>query len=405
MKKAYLYNRVSKNQQSEGQGLQRQKRLAKEFLTQFPEYSIAESITDIGKSGFYGKNLDGGLGNFIANVKEGFIKPDSLLVIEAPDRLSRLPTRQARKLINQLLDLKINIAIVKYNLIVRHDEENDLSSDILLTVALNLAYRESLQKSERIKATMQIKRDSLTSGTKYTSIKPWWYDNQHHALVNRIFTLKAGGTGFEGIAKLLNSEGIVNPSSRKGKFWNKTGIKHLITQRKVLGEYQPHKVSMKDGKRINIPVGDIIPDYFPKVVSEELWKAANSTIRIAKGGNTGNFKNLLRGLLICPECGETLVLKSKDSKSKIYLTCNGRKVSKGCTRSNTSYIELEKSVIKALSHLSIPTIDNSEAIQVLEHGLQQLHDQQTNLVNAITTATDTSVIGLLTDKLNLSKPR
>ncbi|MBM7070998.1 recombinase family protein [Shewanella sp. 202IG2-18] len=412
MKKAYLYNRVSKLQQAtDGQGLTRQTELAMNFLKQFPEYTLADTITDSGKSGFYGKNLtgDGGLGQFIASVKDGSIAPDSLLVIEAPDRLSRLPTRQARKLITTLLELKINIAIVKYNLIVKHDEENDLSSDILLTVALNLAYRESLQKSERIRDNMKLKRDSLSNGDKFTTQSPFWltFDKRSNSfplkkdaatLIERIFTMKAGGLGFETIAKTLNSEGIINISGRS-KFWNKTGIKNLITQRKVLGDFQPHTTQMKDGKRINVPVGDVIPSYFPTVISETLWQSANSTIRRATGGNTGNYRNLLRGLLKCPECGDTLVLKSKNASSKVYLTCNGKKFNKGCSRPNTHYAPLEESVIKALSHLTLPTVDNTTEIQSKEYELQQLFLQRDNMVTAISTASDSSILTILTNKL------
>ena len=409
---AYCYSRVSTTNQSEhGHGLARQVEIAKDFLTAHPEYKLTDTILDKGKSAYYGKNItQGGLGNFIEQLKDGTITAPCLMVIEDCSRLSRLPSRKAREVINTLLDLECSIAIVKYNLIVSSTDGDDcLSSDILLTAALHLANRESKDKSNRIKHNLKMKRDAiLTDGTKYTSQCPSWlrynkttksFDTipPHVAIVTRIFELKSNGAGFESIAKTLNSENIINFSGRS-KFWNKTGIKNIITQRKVLGYYQPHESIMKDGKRINIPVGDEIPNYFPQIITETLWKSANATIKPSTKGNTGNYKNIFRGLLRCPNCGDTLALKSKNANSPTYLTCNGKKFKKGCNRDNTRYEVFEESAIKAFTMFDASKLKQVDTAP-LEHDLQQAIQARENVLTMIEQMDDVSLIGSLKTRL------
>ncbi|MEZ8318140.1 recombinase family protein [Vibrio splendidus] len=170
---AYIYSRVSKSIQAQnGQGISRQIERGKKFVEdlnaragnsgQKYTYEVAnEMIVDEGLSAYLGRNTDenAGLGAFLQAAKEGEIPPHSLLVVEAVDRISRLDPNQSRMIFLELAKHKIDVAIQRFNLVVYHDRKADLGSDLLLTVGFHLAYMESQQKSERIRATFDKKRE------------------------------------------------------------------------------------------------------------------------------------------------------------------------------------------------------------------------------------------------------
>lgn len=104
---AYIYSRVSKESQAkEGEGLKRQIERAEKFIETENNintgyrYQLVDEIIDAGLSAYYGKNTsqNGGLGAFLEAAKQGEIKEKSLLIVEAVDRLSRLPADYSRQL-------------------------------------------------------------------------------------------------------------------------------------------------------------------------------------------------------------------------------------------------------------------------------------------------------------------
>lgn len=116
------------------------------------------------------------------------IEPYSLLVEENVDRLSRLPTDQTRDIFKKLKELKIDVAVVRFGLVIQHEDDADLTSDLILTVAMHLAHLESLQKSQRILASFDKKRkEEKQGGAKRTSVCPSWMklseDNKSFELI------------------------------------------------------------------------------------------------------------------------------------------------------------------------------------------------------------------------------
>ena len=121
-RKAYIYSRVSKGTQTKGDGLRRQV----ESATKFVEMENATNrssgrhtyvfednlITDRGLSAYKGLNTEAnaGLGAFIEAAKNGDIVRGSLLVVEAIDRVSRLPADEARKLFGMFKTYGIDVA-------------------------------------------------------------------------------------------------------------------------------------------------------------------------------------------------------------------------------------------------------------------------------------------------------
>jgi hypothetical protein len=125
--------------------------------------------------------------------------------------------------------------------------------------------------------------------------------------IEKTFNLLESGFGATAITRRANIEGWPAPST-SGK-WHLSLITRLFHNRALLGELQPHVV--KDGKRV--PEGEPIK-LFPQVISQELWDSAHLSRRLRKGmphRRDAQYKNLFQGILLCGQCGASLVRKQK----------------------------------------------------------------------------------------------
>jgi DNA invertase Pin-like site-specific DNA recombinase len=425
----YSYSRVSKASQAEvGLGLQRQQELIENFLKDKPEYKLVDAVIDAGVSSFTGDNSidSAGLGGFIKQVQNRRIPEDSLLIVESVDRISRGGIRAARKIFSTLLDNKINVALLKMGIIIRHDDENDISGELLLSVGAYLAHLESLQKSQRIKKTFELQRDDAHKGKKIKiAVRPWLSLSSDQmsfeilpeplAVLKRLFELKLSGIGVLKIAQILNSDGIQVLS---GKVWNSTTVTNHLKHRSVLGEYHPKVVTMVDGKKKRLPTPAPILDYYPQVIDSDNFLAVQATFAKANTTNIRenlNFHNLFKGFIKCSCCGGSLSwqqgtkVDGKMYPSRLY--CNSRKVGKlGCTQKTFYYPQLETGLMNLLAHLDysklVDTEDYSSEIAILEGKLLAINATINNFIDAIGSTNNAEAILLLTARLtNESKSK
>lgn len=137
--------------------------MALDWLSKRPEYHFKESIIDDGRSAYKGHNLSSGaLGEFIKRCEYGEIPENSLLLVEAIDRISRRSVDEQRELWRKLKHLRINIAVARFGeKVFRWDDQFELGYDIQLTVMMDLAHQESKQKAERIRSAHARNFESL----------------------------------------------------------------------------------------------------------------------------------------------------------------------------------------------------------------------------------------------------
>ncbi|WP_226661129.1 recombinase family protein [Microbulbifer aggregans] len=115
-----------------------------------------------------------GLEQFLQACRVGRVAPGSLLVVEAPDRLSRLGIREGQKLVNEIFSHGVDIGLVRFGLVLYADDGNNLS-DLIATIGFYLGVLESDQKSERIRKSIEKSRDTAVSGgEKRTQVAPAW---------------------------------------------------------------------------------------------------------------------------------------------------------------------------------------------------------------------------------------
>ena len=229
----------------------------------------------------------------------------------------------------------------------RMDEDDGIIWQIVSLI--NLAHMESKQKSERLNRAWNEKRVKAEQGYLMTEQVPAWmkiedYDGkskidpktqmikfrthrtkapqvvvslipERAKVVKNIFTWYTNGVPIREIQRKLNAQNI-KPFG-KAPFWRKSTVDKYLNYPQTYGAYQPGEYRInEEGKKEKIEVGDVIKNYFPKVISEKVWK------NVQQARQTGNFKgarpeqNALASLCVCPKCGSGLKRKSYGDKSK-----------------------------------------------------------------------------------------
>src|SRR5262249_42325355 len=89
--------------------------------------------------------------------------------------------------------------------------------------------------------------------------------------IRKIFAWCADGIGVFAILKRLNDEGIP-PLGRSGQ-WERSYVRKILNNDAVRGVYQPCKGSKK-----RVAVGEPIPDYYPRVIDDNLWGRAHKAM-------------------------------------------------------------------------------------------------------------------------------
>jgi hypothetical protein len=202
-------------------------------------------------------------------------------------------------------------------------------------MVMSRAHEESATKSKRIRDAMS-KKQALARDEKkpMQATVPMWLEldkaNKSFKvlparadLVRRVFALAIEGYGKSTIAKMLNADG---KQSFKGKTWGASSVDKILSNRAVLGEYQPHSVQgSEDGARK--PVGDPIANYYPRIISDEEWSRARGAIdaRLTGGGGTKQSEafQIWQSIGKCVLCGAAMhkTNKGKPPKGGSYLEC------------------------------------------------------------------------------------
>src|SRR5262249_1777271 len=139
--------------------------------------------------------------------------------------------------------------------------------------------------------------------------KDFLVDEVGAAAVKRIFRLAMAGYGARMICKKLNEEGV-KPIGKTPQ-WNYPYINRILTNRAVLGEYQPHFYVDNQKRR----TGDAIKNYFPRVISDKMFNQVQATMvgRAPRRGRVGkDVSNLFTGLLVDARDRRAITFRGKN---------------------------------------------------------------------------------------------
>jgi DNA invertase Pin-like site-specific DNA recombinase len=243
------------------------------------------------------------LAAFLKLVEAGKVPKGSYFIIENLDRLSREEEVPACHLLTGILMAGVHVVQLKPELILT-DKSNGF--DIMRAVMeLSRGHGESARKSGVIREAFDKWRRDRRPMTK---LPPWLEkdpDNRGKVRVIKdvadtvrlIFRLCISGYGSNAIAHKLNAD-QVKPIG-KGDHWSPQYVQHLLKSRTVLGEFQYHHGR---GGKNRKPVGQPIPNFFPRIVEDRDFHAAHAAMRSrsqklgrpAKSGAVNLFTGLLK---------------------------------------------------------------------------------------------------------------
>ena len=197
-------------------------------------------------------------------------------------------------------------------------------------------------------------------------------------IMGKIFELSIGGLGSYTIANHLNRQNV--PAFGPSTTWDHTTIDNMLRSRATLGEHQPK--SYAGGSKKGIPVGAPIPGYYPAVIDEATFQAAQEARRrnlVAGRGRKGNnIANVFTGLTTCLYCDSPVKFHS-NSESK-SLICSQVLNGTGCIRVAWSYKNFESSVLYFLAHPALMeslSYDRRKMILELVGHIRRLSGAQT----------------------------
>lgn len=367
-RKAYSYIRMSTDTQLKGDSLRRQLEASKEYAEK-NDLELVESIDgialkDIGVSGFRGKNTrEGVLAVFLDALDRGKITPDSVLLIESLDRLSRDSLTKALTQFITILEKGVEIITLADN--QKYTQESINTNPGSIFVSLGIMYRaneESETKSKRLRSVWNNKRANINTKVLTRTCPAWLKYNEttgkfdiieeRGEIVKKIFDLCTNSCGLFGVARYLNENKV--PVFGKGKLWYISYVKKIIINRAVIGELTPHM--LVNGKREKN--GDPITGYFPKVISEETYLQAQVAIArrttLGKGRKGTSFSNLFAGITYCAECGFKMMVRGRgDSRGGAkYLVCSNKLVNAGCQNTEWNLADFEAVVLNHLREIN-----------------------------------------------------
>jgi DNA invertase Pin-like site-specific DNA recombinase len=269
--------------QEKGDSIRRQTEMRDAYIKRKGWTLSEQTYKDLGVSAFKGKNaLVGNLAEFLKAVHSGAVKQGSVLIVESLDRISRQGIDEGYEIVKRILKSGIILVTLSPEREFDVSATKSLSKGALeIQLILERAAEESERKSDRIKAVWSAKQSKARENPKSVIVAgclPAWIERHDGKLrlipdrakvVRRIFKLAASGYGRSRIVQALEAEGIPPFCGEK---WAHCSIGFILTDRRALGEYQPRKVS--DNKRLKN--GEVIPDYYPAVVTEQEWLAARA---------------------------------------------------------------------------------------------------------------------------------
>ena len=213
MKAAYSYKRFSSAAQTDGDSLERQMQIARDWYNrEIADLGIPldETFTDSGVSAFTGKHVGkrGNLGRFLAAIQGGSVSRGSILIAENLDRISRQGPKIARKLLEQIVDNGVDVHVVNIAKKLTYGWENRNEDSIIVDVELSRAFRESERKSQLIGSALGKKKMM----PNWSTTVPFWIKKNEGGfavipekvkLVKEIFRLASLGLGAKRIAQTL----------------------------------------------------------------------------------------------------------------------------------------------------------------------------------------------------------
>lgn len=342
--KAWLYYRLSRDEDEEMNSLINQRKIIYDYAVK-NDYDIAGESFDDNVSGMH-FNRDGI--NQICDAVEN--KKIDAVIVKDLSRLGRHRTQTAI-FIDYLRENNVKVLSVTEN--IDTTNEND---DLLVGFKgiVNDFYAKDISR----KITAAYRQKQKDSGV--IAIPPFGYFKDKNTnqfiiveeaadIVRYIFELYIGGHGLVAIAKILNKEKRATPAKIQDKLlnkklpytlpkiaksylWSNTTVKRILKDESYTGTLVNHKTETstihKTKKFIDGEKQFRHENFYPVIIPYELWEQAQLLLqeRVKKNVRAGEGNKIHRysGLLKCGDCGSCFVAKKRPKSEgiRIEYVCN-----------------------------------------------------------------------------------
>lgn len=358
---AIIYIRWSTLEQTKGDSYTRQMNRCTAFC-EANGYNVLETVVDEGRSAYTGENIyTGNLGKLVERYARREVAEGTVVVVEQLDRLTRLPALEVVGWLTRVFPTGIRFVTADRNAMVsKAAMEADQLSFMSLVFDSFRSHGESKRKSDLLLDSWHDRREAVASGKKrnITGVCPAWlrWDKDQEAfiaitdpdpslnreaIIKRIFDERDAGVGHAVIARKLNEDQISpwGVGKRKADGWHPSYIYKILHNPAVIGEFQPR--SRRKGEVTGKNVGELIPNYYPQIISPAQFERVSASKQIMNvGGSTKGRSNLLSGLVYCGKCSQRMIYLKKanagrartnpktgtitvDKSEGIYLKCSG----------------------------------------------------------------------------------
>lgn len=250
-------------------------------------------------------------------------------------------------------------------------------------------------------------------------------------VVRRIFCLYEDGMGAEQIAKILNSEGIPNPSRYKSEvlnvkfnnslacrykdrkdgkqsMWSSSSILMILKNETYIGslvQNRSNSISYKNHKRIKNKKEDwiVCEDIHEPIITREQFEKVQAIRKKRTRPARGGKRHLLSGVLRCGQCGSNLIINSTPADGRKYYSCQYHRIAPAeCTGITASEKVIANAVLSQLkTYLAV--LDAEKITAHIQVKMKQ-SDQKGSLQSQLDTkAKESEKIDLVVRQLYMDK--
>ena len=300
-----------------------------------------------------------------------------------------------------------------------YDSDKDSPHDIMVVLRniVNDAYIKDISgKIKSMFTTKQNNGDFIGWSAPYGFLKA--EDNNNRLVIDpetaptvkQIYDWKAEGIGFATISKKLNEMEIPSPRQRNialgrykmpptdGLLWTDASVSTIIKNPVYAGHMAQRKYTRTsiNGKQKQLYSSEwvIIRNTHEAIVSDELWNTVQAVTKKNADSYGVNFRkrridkgdNLLKGILVCPNCQKVMQLKVDGTNSNYrYYQCAMRRSNPNCTTMRIKESDIFKVIFEVIKKEIAAAADVQKPLDKLSKSKRHT-ENLTNLQGAIKTA-------------------
>ena len=388
--KCYIYTRVSTAMQVDGFSLDAQKEKLKKYAD-YQDMVVVREFSDEGKSG---KNVDGRpqFKEMLELIEAGTDDIDYVLVF----KLSRFGRNAADvpSSLQKMQDFGVNLICVEDGI----DSSKD-AGKLMISVLSAVA---EIERDNILVQTMEGRKQKAREGKWNGGFAPYGYlkskteknrivvDEATAGNVRLIYKLFLDGKGYTPIAKYLNEQGIMSPlmylkslgyqqNVRTNGVWTKTTVKSILTNQAYIGSAVHGKVVIEKYNNIPLHATDpsewvVVENTHEPLIDKKTFEKAQERVKEISDAyfakeftkHPPNEMNLLKGKIVCGDCGKGMRLSPRTTKSYVYFCGTfSDGINPACSRHKIDQEEVNKAVFAQISNHMRCCIDALKVIREL----------------------------------------